>query len=109
MEPEGRDKGWRALGGLPGREDTGVGVLMDEEEFARELEKGIPGRGTACATAAGERGPGASSPIPAALWGWSTGGSCRCVWLFAPRRPDQPLKGETKSLPAADVPLTFVV
>lgn len=36
---------WRDLGQLPGREGTGVGVLMPEEEFTRELEKGVPSRG----------------------------------------------------------------
>jgi len=43
--PDGKDEGWRVLGGLGAGEDIGVGALMDEEEFSRELEKNIPGRG----------------------------------------------------------------
>ena len=43
--PDGKDEGWRVLGGLGAGEDIGVGALMDEEEFARELEENIPGRG----------------------------------------------------------------
>lgn len=43
---------------------------MDEEEFSRELEKrAFQAEGTACATIAGQRGPGVSSAIPAALGG----------------------------------------
>lgn len=37
--------GWRILRGLLGGEDIRVGALKDEEEFTRELEKGIPGKG----------------------------------------------------------------
>lgn len=43
--PDGKDKGWSVLGGLEAGEDIGVGALMGEEEFARALEKNIPGRG----------------------------------------------------------------
>ena len=41
--PDGKDEGWSILGGLEAGEDVGVGALMGEEEFARELEKNIPG------------------------------------------------------------------
>lgn len=40
-----KDGDWRVLRQLPGGEDIQVGTVVDEEEFTRELRKGISGGG----------------------------------------------------------------
>lgn len=80
--------------------------MVDEEEFTKELRKGIPGRGNSLCNHS-KREPDLSSAIASGSMELEcSGGNCSHVCLFAPRL------GAPHPQPsvwlAADTPLMFV-